>query len=180
VGSPDEVRDWELRDIPFEPILFRGSFAQPFSPRMKLATLLLIPAAASLGHLLLLLLVPIQFRSGRLPFSPAVSLWVGIVAALALVAWLCPTYFRVVPGRLDVMGFFPWRANAQRYESYDLRRATICVDLQCRVVAINDGARSVEFGIRFMRDSKQFARALFAAALCSWDPPPLPQDDLLG
>jgi hypothetical protein len=105
---------------------------------------------------------------------------VGLLLAYSAVAWLWPTYFRVVPGRLDVMRFGSLRGRPVSIERFDLHTAKLLVDMRRWVVFIDDEERQIELPIALMRDRRRFAHAVLLAALSTYEPAPLPDDALLG
>jgi hypothetical protein len=112
--------------------------------------------------------------------SVAFDFWGALVAARLVVAWLWPTYFRVMPGRLDVMRFSTLRGRAISFERFDLRQARVLADLRRSVVFIDEGENRAEYAIGLMRGRTRFAHALFWAAMNTHEPPELPADRLLG
>jgi hypothetical protein len=103
-----------------------------------------------------------------------------VVAARLVVAWLWPTYFRVMPGRLEVMRFSTLAGRPISFERFDLRQASVLVDLRRSVVFVDEGDRRGEYAIALMRGRTRFAHALFWAAMNTHQPPDLPEDKLLG
>jgi hypothetical protein len=93
-----------------------------------------------------------------------------------------PTYYRFVPGRLDVL-FFPWFLPAKpRVCSFNLRTVTLRIDLTSRknMVVIENLNEPVEFRRDNLPDPLGFAIALSRAAISTATPPPLPMDALTG
>ena len=176
VGLPEELSACgELADVPFEPHLFHASLARKFTPKMYLVFwVLVIPGIAAVHYVLSVLGWP-RFRD--LSFM---RIMVGLLIAYWSTAWLWPAYFRVVPGRLDVMRFSNLRGKPVSIERFDLRTAKLLVDTRRWVVFIDDEERQIELPIALMRDRRRFAHALLLAALSTHEPAPLPDDALLG
>jgi hypothetical protein len=180
VGLPDRLlQHGELADRSFEPVISSGTFVQPFPRRMNVVTVLLMPAMALLMHVLLTCLPasianqPHAYVMGRI--------YCGVALAVLIVGWLWPTYFRIVPGGLDVLRFNNILNRPVEAEHHDLRKARVLVDLRRGVVFIDhEDGHSVELPIRWMRGQERFAYYLFLAAMSSHQPPPLPDDRLLG
>jgi hypothetical protein len=99
------------------------------------------------------------------------------------VGWLWPTYFRIVPGRLDVMRFNNLRNRLVGVCRLDLRKAKLLIDLRRGVIFIDDAdGHTGEFPIVWMRRAtrERLAYHLLLAALSSYQAPDLPDDKLLG
>lgn len=93
-----------------------------------------------------------------------------------------PTYYRFVPGRLDVL-FFPWLLPAKpRVCNLDLRKVRLRIDLTSRknMVAIEGFEEPIEFRRDNLPDPLGFALSLSRAALSTATPPHLPMDALTG
>ncbi|RJP33774.1 MAG: hypothetical protein C4547_11780 [Phycisphaerales bacterium] len=99
---------------------------------------------------------------------------------------LWPTYYRVVPGRLDVMRFNMLRNEPVSIAQHPLRDAWIEIDLRRCVVIIGrrnepgEPQTEAELPILLMRRRTEFAHALLLAAISTHEAPPLPDDALLG
>ena len=176
VGLPADLRKCgEFPDVPFGPLIFTGWFTYRLSPFMKVIVAILTLPAFSVAHLM------IAGATNPWTLSDFVfKAWLALMTARMIVAWLWPTYFRVVPGRLDIMCFSTLRARAISTERFDLRKAKIVVDLRRNVVFLDEGERTAELAIGLMFGRTRFAHALFWAALSTRLPPPLPEHELLG
>jgi hypothetical protein len=95
-------------------------------------------------------------------------------------AWLWPTYFRLVPGRLELLWYSPFRKRPIERTVVDLRTARVLVDLRQFVVATEAANKPLELSIALMPRRKRFAYMLFLAALSTHEPGPLPEDELVG
>jgi hypothetical protein len=176
VGLPQELAKWgELRDAPFEPLVFTGWFTHRLPPFMRAMVAVLTVPAFIVAHLMISGLTSLWTRE-----EIVLKLWLALLSARGIVSWLWPTYFRVVPGRLDVMRFSNIRGRAVATRHFDLRKARILVDLRRNVVFIDEDGDSEEFAIGLMPGRTRFAHALFWAALSTHEPPPLPENELLG
>ena len=176
IGLPEEMSACgELADVPFEPRLFHASLAGKFTVKMYIVFWILAALGIALVHYVLSVLGWPQFRD--LSFM---RIMVGLLIAYLSTAWLWPTYFRLVPGRLDVMRFSNLRGRPVSIERFDLRQAELLVDMRRWVVFIDDEVRQIELPIALMRDRRRFAHALLLAALSTHEPAPLPDDALLG
>jgi hypothetical protein len=69
-------------------------------------------------------------------------------------------------------------------DHYDLRGAKIIADLRRSFVGIvphdSQLSQRLAFGISLMRERRKFVYMLFLAAMSTFKPGPLPEDDLLG
>lgn len=180
VGAPEELAEFgEWADVPFEPALFFGRFA--IRGRAWPRWLYTVIAACVFLTLFGLSLYRVRLRIGGL-------VWAEMALALGLAevatAFLWPTYIRLVPGRLDVLGYGPLSKKPVFLDQYDLRKASITTDLRRSFVSIltkgTPHSRQLEFGISLMMERKRFVYMLFLAAMSSYQPGPLPKDDLLG
>lgn len=169
IGLPTQLlRFGELADLSFEPQFFSASFAQPFSARMKWSVALIaIPTSLSTFA---------WFGFANWLTYLAVKIWFGYLVGFFVVGFLNPSYFRISPGRVDVMRYRAWRTTGPAIERYNLRIASLIVDLRARAAVI-DGH---EYSMGIMRHSERFAYFLFLAALSTHSVPPLPDDELLG
>ncbi len=87
---------------------------------------------------------------------------------------------RVVPGRLDVLQYAPFRSGAVRIEKYDLKRSRVFVDLKLSVVAIDSADRKLQFSTALISGGRRLAYMILLAAISTHEPGPLPDDELLG
>ena len=111
------------------------------------------------------------------------KLCAGFTMGAAIVGWLWPTYFRIVPGRLDVMRFNNLLNRPVSVERYNLRTAKLLIDLRRGVIFVDESdGRTGEFPIVWMRRStrERLAYHLLLAAISSYEAPMLPDDRLLG
>lgn len=130
-----------------------------------------------------------------------VMAWIGVGGIAASLA--TPTYFRVVPGRIDVMRFNFFRSRQPSLQSYDLRRGRVLVDLRYRFIVVEPpeaaelGAfieivdafgrklrkprpGTLEIVLLALPRSRELARAVLAGAVSTAPTPPLPEDELVG
>ena len=174
VGSVREIEaDGPLIDVAFEPRVFWASLAIPPSGVGKV---LVVVATVLLG---LLSWAAVDRMLGWKTLGVA-HLWGAYVVSAVCYAWFRPIYFRVVPGRLDVLRFSIIGRCPVRVQSHDLRSAPILVDLRRHVVFVGEAEASADFCFAFVPGRSRFARAVFMAALSSYEPGPLPDDELLG
>lgn len=165
-----------LADLSFEPAIFHSIFVQK-SMRCQVVVfiLVLLPAFAVMHYLFAWFLgIP---GWDRLVLS---KIWLAVGLALWFTGWMWPTYFRVVPGRLDVMRFSNLHGRPIAIERFDLRQAKITVDLRRSIIFVDDGCRKADFTFMLMRGRTRFAYYVLLAALSTHKPPPLPDDALLG
>ena len=183
VGSPRQLKKCgEFTDLPFAPVFFSATFAQPFSWVMVMVAVVpAIPAIVGCQYLIAHLAgTPI------LEFTMMTNVFAGsggVGCAAGIVGWLWPTYFRIVPGRLDVMRFNNLLNRPVSVERYNLRTAKLLIDLRRGVIFVDESdGRTGEFPIVWMRRStrERLAYHLLLAAISSYEAPMLPDDRLLG
>lgn len=173
VGHEQQIlQHGRLEDVPFEPAVFSATFSYKWSPSMFLTFFLLLPPVA------------LAFFVG-VPFvRSATALYVMMTAGVAALAAGClwPTYFRVVPGRLDILRYNAVTGKAVLVEHFDLRVARILVALRNLSVLIEQNGRVTRCETWAMRerDRQRFGYYLFLAAISSHETPLLPHDSLLG
>jgi hypothetical protein len=174
-----ERPDWikEIANMPFEPQVFRASIAQSFTRATGIARLAL---SFPIAVLIWATFEYVGLSSRFFAINLLLYFWIAFLLASAIVAWIRPTYIRIVPGRLDVMQFSGLSWRAVRTSSWDLARARVLIDSRRGVAFVDDADESLEFSLRLMRERQGFARALFMAALSTHPPAPLPADELLG
>lgn len=175
VGVPAELKRFgPLEDVPFEPSIFHAALA--VMPRRRtlivawiLASGVCVVAWASVG--------------GRALFStvPGPCMIYGTYAlVMGAVAWLRPVYFRVVPGRLDVLWYSALSHKPIRVQRHDLKAPKVLVDLRRAAIFIGDGKDAPEYAYALVRGGKRLAYMVLLAALSTNEPGPLPDDELLG
>ncbi len=165
VGEFDVVfPNGPVQDVPFEPRVFRA----------------IIKSSASLriGEILvsLMLVIPLVSAIARRQ-QWLIWMWGGPLI-VAVVRFLRPMYFRVTPGRMDVLRYSMFRRAPMRVERHDLRTAQVVVDMRSEVVYIVEGENVGEYSIRFMPERSAFARALFEGAI-STHAAPATSDEVL-
>ena len=165
-----------LTDLSFEPAIFHSIFVQKSTRSQVVVFILVLLPAFVVMHYLFAWFLGIP-GWGKLVLSKT---WLAVGLALWFTGWMWPTYFRVVPGRLDVMRFSNLRGRPVAFEQYDLRQARIMVDLRRSVIFLDYGYRKADFTFMLMRGRTRFAYYVLLAALSTHKPPPLPDDALLG
>lgn len=176
VGKPSALallaRQGSIEDLAFEPAAFHALMGVPLRAREWFVWIVL----------------SLAFSAGLFAlFSHMLSMGMGYVAVLVAVsaaafitAALWPTYFRLVPGRFDVLRYNTLGRNVSEVIKHDLRTSAVLVDLnQCCVFLSRDGIIS-EIGFGAVRNPHAFAHALLLAAVSSHTPAPLPDDALVG
>ncbi len=182
----DITRHGAFQDTFFEPRIFKTGELETTLARggvvLQLCVLLCIPIAYYA-----LLMVGISGPVNPLErLSPAHGLACGLGgwAGMASVPWIRPVYFRLAPGRMDVMLFSAFRKQPLSVERVPLNDCRILVDLRRHVAFIDHPEGSprspVEMSIRRMRERTLFAHTLFLAAMSTSNAPCLPHDELMG
>lgn len=117
---------------------------------------------------------------GGLPlfFDIQVAMFMWFVPTLVL--W--PTYYRVVPGRLDIMKFPMIGLRKPEVERVDLRQPRVSADARSGAIRLEraDGARSYIQFQGTLASRMEFARSVAEAATSPHAAPPLPDHELVG
>jgi hypothetical protein len=165
----------EWADVPFEPALFYGRFVIGNRSVSKWFYASIFCASLLVGCLITKYGLGMDF--GRLGYT---KLCAAFLLAEGLTALLWPTYLRLVPGRLDVLGYSPFSRTPLFFDSYDLHAMKITADLRNSFVSIQSAGGGIDLGISLMRERRRFVYMLFLAAMSSYSPSPVPADRLLG
>jgi hypothetical protein len=174
IGVSEEIMEvGPLEDLPFEPAIFHAALAVMPSTRTITFSWM---AATILGVGLIFGSKPL-FGSGiRGPFG----IWAAYAVVFGAIAWLRPVYFRIVPGRLDVLWYGPFRSKPLRVDRYDLRSSKVLVDLRQKAVVIGEDNNETDFCFALVRGGRRLAYMLLLAAISTHEPGPLPDDEMLG
>lgn len=177
VGAPailSSFGEWE--DVSFEPEIFRGGFGVWKSSDREWHVRI-IGGLACLGVIVVL---RYALLGSLLRGMSAFDFWIAFCFAEGANVLFWPVYLRLLPGRLDVMQFSALRRRIISIDRIPLTSAGILVNLRERYAVIDTGVARHEIALSFMRDYKRFAYYLFLAAISSYRPPTLPDDELLG
>lgn len=165
-----------LSDSPFEPRIFRFPFAPPPNGRHRiLAFVVMIPVSIAI-----VFSVPRAF--GFTPSLGAELVFAVIILTTLPFLVLWPTYFRLSPGRLDVMRFSIFGRGRPIVETFDLRRCRVMVNGRVGALLLTtpDGKQSLYVWGWLMRRRSELIVAIFEAARSRHPTPPLPDDALVG
>lgn len=162
-----------LPDVAFEPRFFRvrerkyGMSAETRIVRFVVLAILVVSMFLLLG------------KPCALVFSLVMAVvWVMLFYSL----FSKPTYYRVVPGRIDIMSFRTFGEQPERVRSLSLRETQICIDLtrtKCFVTLEGHGLRC-EFDRAGTGNPLGFAMAVALGAKSTSPAPNIPMDALLG
>lgn len=169
-GTDQDVSAFvELTDAPFEPIIVGVYYA-----KRHLIIGLLIGLCLCAG-------APIFFRWVPRPLNPGMfCMIVGTVIAIAL-QQLFPVYYRIVPGRMDVMESSLFTSRARVVDWWPLKTARIEIDFKKRRIELRDvGDQRLTIWIPGVTEPYRLAVGLIQAAISTHEPAPLPDDRLLG
>lgn len=159
----------ELINEPFEPIIVHRSMSRALS----IATMVLM----------LLCVVFITELTSKNPVAGAFG-WVTVMIGMLVgqsVSLFRPVYFRMVPGRLDIMRYDGWRRKPITIERVDLRNSRIHVNVGLGTVEIsNPNISKKKYHLSTISEPLRFIQGLFQAAICTTSAPSLPDDELLG
>ncbi|MBK8268074.1 MAG: hypothetical protein IPK83_07095 [Planctomycetes bacterium] len=170
IGNRDDIGPiGELVNRPFEPIIVLRTFSVLHFNLVLFTVIAINFAAAFLDSV-----PPILKGGGILAF--ALGFGAGQLAAL-----LRPMYFRVVPGRLDILKFDGVRKKPLSIQRINLRNAIIHANFGFRTVEIsNPLVEKKKLVLIHVSEPHRFVQGLFQAAICTTPAPPLPDDELLG
>jgi hypothetical protein len=169
----DDTAEIELMaDVPFEPVVIHR--AQLF-PKIRYYYLVGI-----LGSIAIIFLVrPI------LPFSWIYLVWFIVLPSAGILFWLYPHanpwYYRITPGRMDLMRFEPFRRRRAGtiLREWNLREAWIeCFDGVVSIRPTRDGADVFQIKVSELAEPQAFVHALFRGAISTHEAPALPRDQL--
>jgi hypothetical protein len=169
-GLPEELAPLaELRDTSFEPVIMERMMAEWSMVRIVVLGCAL---AISLRLLLDLLTPGLAGPVGSLSYP------IGL-----LIVWLIqrlrPTYYRIVPGRMDIMRFSVLTNRATILDRWDLRNAHITVRFERQRVGLGM-SETKHVRLFGLAEPHRFVAAVFQGAISTHEAPPLPDDALLG
>lgn len=162
-----------LPDVGFEPRFFRaGGRFLGMSAESRFVWLVLIGILGIVGF----------FGFSRPCALPWVLLLAAAWAALFYSVFHGPTYYRVVPGRLDIMSFRTFGEWPERVKSLSLRGTQIRIDLTRtkRFITLEGHGAKYEFERADTSDPLGFALAVALGAKSTAPTPNIPMDALLG
>ncbi len=176
IGVPTDLSVYgDFFDASFEPAVYRSAFITEILPR-----------SANVFRGIIGLFWVSFFLSVMFFTNLNIEFWLYAVMGLfmslvdGIIVFLWPLYFRIVPGRLDVMYFQPFTKKVFRIERIPLHNVKIVADIRRAYLSISDGDKQHRFSLRMMPQKKQFLYFTFLAAMSSYDPPKLSDDDLIG
>jgi hypothetical protein len=111
-----------------------------------------------------------------------------VVPGLALaIVWvyprLFPEYYRVSPGRIEVLNFPLFGSRGRIVKSADLTQARVVCRYDQRrlhIAAEDDAGKTMTIDLWALSAPHEFAEAVFRSCLCTRQVSRLPQDELLG
>lgn len=176
-GKPQALtrlaRKGRVENIAFEPMVYRGVAALKLRLLERWAWGVVSVMCVVLLYMLAWWLSP-RVANGYVVFVTAFAVG-GIVTTC-----IWPTYFRLVPGRIDVLRYNTLGRNVMEVVKHDLRTSAVLVDLNQRCVFLAKDGITTEIGFGAVRDPYEFAHAVLLAAVSTHTPAPLPDDALIG
>lgn len=170
VGSREQLLEHgALTDVSFEPIITRVPLAERLPRSVKLIAAVLALALV-IGTTLIMDSWHLGSTGGTL--LPTAALAVVLIPVVLTMQ----TYFRIVPGRLDVMTFVDFIFCRRSIRRFDLKSERIIFNSRHNVLCIGE----CEFSIALVWQQTRLAHALFLAAVSTHSPAPLPDDEFLG
>lgn len=160
----------DIEDVPFEPIVVERQFA-----------------SSSLAFVMFLgIMVGFVLQCGFSEYFQRHVSFGGAAHMIGLtLVWiparLRPLYYRLVPGRMDVLRFSVLTGNARLIDQFDLRQAIVRVSFakQRAELQLRNG-QSEDIRLWGLAEPYRFARGILQAAICTHPAPPLPDNQLLG
>ncbi len=171
-GRADELAELaDLEDVPFEPVIIERRY-----PNWSGGRFLLLGMAV--------VFVGIMFVEGFTDLSArgiaAGAYAFGIMLA-RLIQCLRPTYYRIVPGRLDLLRFSQLTNKARILRRWNLLETKVAVWFDSQTVELQPhGAPATTIRLFGLSEPRRFVLALLQGAISTHRPPPLPDDQLLG
>jgi len=187
-GEPAELADIvDIPDASFEPAIFLGradAFPKEFASWGTAGLIVVSFSIIVIGMVFTVWLTkrlsgalgPLAQGAifGTLPVIgvPIIRLWRTVFAE----------YYRIVPGRMDIMKFGPFRTRGRILNRINLRGATVSAKFTRQTIAITTADNPPEEHSLTMatRSPHAMTRAILRAAICTSPTPPLPDDELLG
>lgn len=167
---------WGPQETGFDPIIFREEFAwygarfERFLIEHSLFILFTVPSLA--------LMLGVTFS------------WWLTIGVLGVALWLFfrpvglwTRYFRVVPGRLDILTFWAGRSKGSKCEMYCLRDRTVIGRMDRGYIDLGPRFGTTEPCQRvnlWFRNYRPVFQAILRGALCRAPTPSIPTDELLG
>ncbi len=179
LAAAPSVADYfrDLGDASFEPRVYRSLSGAAGIGRVRRAALT-VTFVAMVGALVFTARVTVGPVGGWHTYLVIASLCPS-AAVLTSLSW--PTYFRVVPGRLDVIAYGFLGIGRPRVMRLDLRSSRLLVDANHdRVLIDTPGRALLAVMTAGIPDRLDFARSVLEAARCRQPPPALPDDELVG
>ncbi|MCB9852105.1 MAG: hypothetical protein H6819_03345 [Phycisphaerales bacterium] len=187
-GEPAELAPLlDIHDAPFEPVIILSRadvFPRDFGS-WGMAALLIASFSVITFGLVIGIWFTNRFTGSLAPIAQGV-----ILATLVGIGWplvrlwrtVCAEYYRIVPGRIDIMKFRPFRTKGRIIDQINVRNARVDVEFnkqQAYIRTTDDPPRQVLLSLA-NGEPHAFAEAILKAAICSSPAPPLPDDELLG
>lgn len=159
-----------MTEVPFEPVVIQRA---RLLPKARYFYLIGIPASI----VLIFLIGPI------LPFHWIYLVWFIVMPSAFVVFWLYPRanpwYYRITPGRMDLMRFeaFRRRRAGTILREWNLREAWIEVfDHVVTIRPTRESAEAFRINVNELAEPQAFVYALFRGAISTHESPPLPRD----
>jgi hypothetical protein len=158
-------------NVAFEPIIFERVYAGTSLVR-------LFGLGIFLGVVLMIIIeawLPVPRNTGAIGGLYQV---LGVLF-LWLISRLFPTYYRIMPGRLDIMRFAPLTNRVRKMETVNLRSAKIRVVLERATIVIRNHDNEHTIILRGLTEPFRFIDALLMGAVSTHRPAAVPDDRLM-
>lgn len=178
IGAPEEILEYgSLDPVMFEPAIFSPAIGIARDSMPAKWCVVIVALLLFFGSL------AVRFLGSASLFPEGGWIWVfwgGMVAGFAVASWLWPSYYRIVPGRVEIMRFAFRVRQLPRIQRLDLMRSRVLVDLRRWVVIVGEGRAATDFTIRFVPGRRRMAYYILLAAVAERQAPELPKDELVG
>lgn len=187
-GEPAELsRVIEIRNTLFEPQIFLRSDLLRIGSSFWILSLLIGLMISTLAVLILLG----TWLSHWLPILNTDFMLITFIPATLLFLWIVSRvwrqvfadYYRVVPGRIDMMTFRPFRRGGEVADRIHLHNANVQVKYPRQSISIRTAEnppREFSLSLELVSSPHAFAEAVMHAAITSTAAPPLPDDEFIG
>jgi len=169
----DDLSELELLgDVSFEPVIVS---VEHLAPRLRYFYLIGIPSS-TLASFAMQAVLPFHW-------TYFASLLILPVAGVCFWFWprLKPTFYRIVPGRMDIMRLKPFSRDGDGVilRQWNLREAWIeCFDGLVTIKPSQSSDEVHRINARHLSEPRQFVHALFHGAISTHRVPELPRDRL--
>ena len=162
-----------IEDRMFEPQVFL-SIGSTKSPARKRIVQIVS------GSVIVIVAVWIEWSFMHRVTAPYILFLAGIGGAMLIGSAAYPTYLRVVPGRIDIMECALLGRRIISVRRIDLRSRAVTLDAGKQLLHVDSIPNVDVIPFTAIWNAWGFAHAALSAAISTHEPPPLPDDELVG